>query len=147
MAKLTKDLFQKLKKLPMQKRIQKAQTEAGTALLSALTPSQFAELFPKYYERYLPDVGGFSKAISQSSKEKQQKYFDELDSKLGTTSPGAAERIAREGASRRGGGGGSTGGGRANYQLTPEQKKEMASAIRDTANKIGVKPEYLAAIM
>ena len=59
--------------------------EGGASPFTRLTPAEFAELFPKYYQKGLPDVGGFREA--QSRKERQ---------KLGLPSkPGAVNMSTR----------------------------------------------------
>lgn len=62
-------VFKKLNKLPLTKRIKAAQS--NPSVLADLTPTQFAELFPLYYRRVLPDVGGFRQAISKAAAERQ----------------------------------------------------------------------------
>jgi len=104
--KPNKDAFNRLKKMTPQQRRQIAQTAEGVSLLGLLTPTQFAELFPRYWEKGLPDVSGFRAAISKKSQEAQQRYFDAIDEKLGTASPDAA----RGGRSRGGAAGGGTPG-------------------------------------
>lgn len=89
--KKSKDLFKKLKKLTQRQRMQEAShPEYGQRLLSLLTPTQYAELFPDYFRRGLPDVGGFRDAITKKTQAEQQKYYDEIDQKIGSTSPGGA---------------------------------------------------------
>jgi hypothetical protein len=105
--KPNKDAFNRLKKMTPRQRQELAQTPDGRSLLGLLTPTQFAELFPKYYERGLPDVSGFRAAISKKSQEAQQRYFDAIDEKLGTASPEGT----RGGRTPGGGPGGGTGGG------------------------------------
>lgn len=74
LGKNNKDLFKKLKKLTPRQRLdyvnRQGQQSAATDL-SQLTPAQFAELFPKYYQKGLPDVAGFREAISRRSSQKQ----------------------------------------------------------------------------
>jgi len=75
--------FQLFKILPIQKRMDLAQSpDAGASLLSALTPTQFAELFPKYYQRALPDVEGFQLAVTKRTREQQQKADGQLQERL-----------------------------------------------------------------
>jgi hypothetical protein len=109
--KVNNSAFKKLKKLTPQRRLEIASSPVGTSMLGLLTPSQFADLFPKYWERGLPDVGGFREAISKKSQKAQQDYFDSVDQALGTVSPGAADRARREGRTPGGGRGGGTPGG------------------------------------
>lgn len=104
--------FNALKKLTVQQRVEAVKSPEGATYLSSLSPTDFALLFPKYYQKGLPDVGGFREAISKATQEQQQKYYESIDQKLGTTSPGARERMGREGTTGGGGAGGSTGGGK-----------------------------------
>lgn len=102
-------LFKKLKKLRSQERMAEATNpDYGRLMLSLLTPTQYAELFPKWYQRSLPDVGGFRAALTKRTQDEQQKYFDDIDQKLGTSSPGARERIESEGTTPGAGRGGSS---------------------------------------
>lgn len=48
----------------------------GERLMSALTPTEIAELFPKYYLRQLPDIGGFYKAVPTSMTAAKQAAYD-----------------------------------------------------------------------
>lgn len=63
--------FNRLKALSMRKRMDVVRSpDVGPGLFTTLTPSDLASLFPDYYKRILPDVGGFRRAISaQSAKE------------------------------------------------------------------------------
>ena len=63
--------FNRLKALSMRKRMDVVRSpDVGPGLFTALTPTDLASLFPDYYKRILPDVGGFRRAISaQSAKE------------------------------------------------------------------------------
>jgi hypothetical protein len=67
----SKQTFTKLKNLSIQKRMDAVRGPEAATILSMLTPVQFAELFPKYYQQGLPDVGGFREAISRRSRQKQ----------------------------------------------------------------------------
>ena len=68
----SKQVFQQLKQLSPRRRVEAVSSSEGATWLSMLTPVQFAELFPKYYQRGLPDVGGFRDAISKMSRQKQE---------------------------------------------------------------------------
>jgi len=70
--RVNKSVFNKLKKLALKQRMEVANGPSGATMLALLTPTQFAELFPKYWERRMPDVGGFRDAISKKSQQKQQ---------------------------------------------------------------------------
>lgn len=61
------------------------------SLLMALTPTEFAELFPKYYQRMLPDVGGFREALSKKSQKQQEEFQKDVDERL-TRSISAGEK-------------------------------------------------------
>jgi len=56
--------------------------QGNPGLLSGLTPTQIAELFPDYFKRGTPDVGGFYAAISKESAKKQQTWQGSVDSRL-----------------------------------------------------------------
>ena len=89
--KKSKKLFNKLKRLtPTQRQEAALNPDYGKTLLMLLTPTQYADLFPDYFRRGLPDVSGFREAITRKSQAEQQKYFDEIDQKLGSTRPGGA---------------------------------------------------------
>jgi hypothetical protein len=111
--KVNKDAFKKLKKLSIEKRIEVANSPVGASMLALLTPSQFADLFPRYYQEGLPDVGGFRAAISKKSQEKQQDILSGLAERGG----GSLEDAERTGRQRREGstGGGGGGSGRGGY--------------------------------
>lgn len=59
-----------------------------------LTPAEFAELFPKYYQKALPDVGGFREAISKKSAQRQEDIMEGLATNQGITVD-RAEKIGR----------------------------------------------------
>lgn len=69
----SKDAFKQLKKLTPRQRVDYVNKSAqGPAtILSMLTPAEFAELFPKYYQKGLPDVAGFREAVTRRSTQKQ----------------------------------------------------------------------------
>lgn len=98
----TKDAFKQLKKLTPAQRLETVKQDDFSTLFSALTPAQFAELFPDYYRKGLPDVSGFRDAISKKSRQKQ----DDINFGLsqGARSIEEAERMG--GWRRRGGGDG-----------------------------------------
>lgn len=88
-------LFKRLKKLQVQKRVEAANNpEYGRGLLSflsSLTPTQYAELFPKWYLGALPDVSGFRAALTKKSQKEQQDYFDSINKRLGGGDTGRYE--------------------------------------------------------
>lgn len=69
----SKDAFKELKKLTPPKRVEYVNSMGGGAasFLTTLTPAEFAELFPSYFRKGLPDVSGFREAISRRSRQKQ----------------------------------------------------------------------------
>ena len=75
----TKNLsYKNLKKLNIQERIEAAKTPGiGQTLMSALTPTQIAELFPRYYLMKEPDISGFLKAMPTSMSAARQAQFQE----------------------------------------------------------------------
>lgn len=54
-----------------------------SAMLSQLTPTQIALLFPDYFKRGTPDIGGFREAISRATAEQQQQLLKTLSDKTG----------------------------------------------------------------
>jgi hypothetical protein len=96
--RVNKSVFNRLKKLALKERMQVANSPAGASMLGLLTPTQFAELFPKYWQRGMPDVGGFRDAISKKSQQKQQDILTGLahagGGKSGTVDE--AEQIGRQ---------------------------------------------------
>lgn len=86
--KLTKYSYKSLRQLSVQDRLQVAQDrEMGQWLLSLLTPSQFVDLFPKYYRESMPDISGFTKAMPSSMTAAKQRAAEE---QLSNTVSGAA---------------------------------------------------------
>lgn len=71
MFKTDKVVFKKLNKMPINRRIEVASSPQGSSVLAALTPTQFAELFPRHYQRSLPDVGGFRAATTAAAQKRQ----------------------------------------------------------------------------
>ena len=51
----SKDAFKQLKQLSPRKRVDAVSGPSGVSMLSMLTPVEFAELFPKYYEKGLQE--------------------------------------------------------------------------------------------
>lgn len=86
--KLTKYSYKALRQLSVQDRLQVTQDrEMGQWLLSLLTPSQFVDLFPKYYRESMPDISGFVKAMPSSMTAAKQRAAEE---QLNNTVSGAA---------------------------------------------------------
>ena len=144
LGKNNKDLFKKLKKLSPRQRIdymnKQGQRSAATDL-SQLTPTQFAELFPKYYQKGLPDVAGFREAISRRSSQKQ----DDINFGL-SQGANTVEEAERYGQWRRRGKGedagttsSTTGSTRASGSLAANQREAYRAAkaegLSDTAAK------------
>ena len=131
--KVNKDAFKKLKKLSIEKRIEVANSPVGASMLALLTPSQFADLFPRYYQESLPDVGGFRAAISKRSQEKQQDILSGLAAGQG----GSIDQAERAGRQMRQG---STGGGGGSY--TPYKGGAYSPAqAAALARSVGATPE------
>jgi hypothetical protein len=89
-----KTSFNALKKLSINNRLKVANSPAGEAMLSLLTPTDFALMFPKYYQKALPDVGGFRAAVSRSTQQQQERLSQAVADQLG---------IDRETGRRKGG--------------------------------------------
>lgn len=86
--KLKKYSYKALRQLSVQDRLAAAQDrEMGQWLLSLLTPSQFVDLFPRYYRESLPDISGFAKAIPSSMSAAKQRAIEE---QLNNTTSGSA---------------------------------------------------------
>lgn len=78
MIKIEKVSYKTLRSLSVTDRVNAVQSPGiGNFLMSALTPTQMAELFPDYYRRSLPDVSGFIKAIPSSTSQKKQEFYEE----------------------------------------------------------------------
>lgn len=76
MIKLRQVNFQSIMKMSMSKRLQAfkgvTSDRLSFTMFSALTPTQFAELFPKAYRDSNPDISGFMKALPTSLTAAQQ---------------------------------------------------------------------------
>lgn len=79
MFNIRKVSYKSLKSLSLKKRMEVANSPVGPSLLAALTPSQFADLFPSYWRKGLPDVGGFRLAITRKSEEMGKKRQEQQD--------------------------------------------------------------------
>jgi len=55
----------------------------NNSLLSQLTPTEIALLFPDYFKRGTPDIGGFRAAISKQTAERQAAATNEQNKKIG----------------------------------------------------------------
>jgi hypothetical protein len=104
-----KDIY----KMSISDRVSLTRSREGSNILSALTPEQYASLFPKYYQRSLPDIGGFLKAMTPEGREKlknvtpgsattdgwrseTQRRRDTLDRALPLGRGGSGQRQSRE---------------------------------------------------
>lgn len=78
MIKIEKVSYKALKKISVMDRLKMVSDPGvGNTLMSALTPTQMAELFPSYYRKYLPDISGFQKAIPSAALSAKQQWYDE----------------------------------------------------------------------
>lgn len=77
MLNVVKANFSALRKLSVSDRLSAFYDDQGKIVFSALTPTQFAELFPRYYRENLPDISGFMKALPSSVTAARQKYYEE----------------------------------------------------------------------
>lgn len=142
----SKDTFNQLKKLTPRQRVDyvKKSGDSAANILSILTPVEFAELFPNYFRKGLPDVAGFREAVSRRSTQKQ----DDINFGLsqGAKSLQEAENMGTWRRRGRGGDGpgqvtSSTGGStRASGSLATNQREAYKAAIAEglspTAAKI-----------
>lgn len=118
--------FSKLKQMQMEERQRAINT--NPSLLSQLTPTEIAMLFPDYFRRGMPDVGGFREAISQETARKQatwQKGVDERVSKQG----GWLERMRQQYGS-------TPSGGNLKQNQQEAYKAARAEGLSDSAAKI-----------
>lgn len=78
MIKLEKVTFKSLRQLNVRDRINAVRDPGlGAAMLNALSPTDIAMLFPRYYLEYMPDVSGFMKAVPSAASQARQQYYDE----------------------------------------------------------------------
>jgi hypothetical protein len=89
MFKTDKVVFKKLNKMPITRRIEVASSPQGSSVLAALTPTQFAELFPRHYQRGLPDVGGFRAATTAAAQKRQSEASASILDRLTKAEQGA----------------------------------------------------------
>lgn len=119
--KLTKYSYKALRQLSIQDRMQMAQDrEMGQWLLSLLTPTQFVDLFPRYYRERLPDISGFMAAVPSSMSAAKQRAVEE---QLNNTTSGA-----KAGSNYK------AGGWKERYQ------KDMDNQRRASVSKAGTVP-------
>lgn len=146
----SKQAFKELKKLTPQRRLEAVSSQSGASWLSMLTATEFAELFPKYYQARLPDVGGFRDAISKMSQQRQ----DDINFGLGQGAKSLEEAEQMGSWRRRLSGGGPAGKARASgaystsvgegygagYEKAGASRREIAEYIRAAAAKRGIDP-------
>lgn len=78
MIKIEKVSYKSLKRVSIMDRMKLANDPGvGNTLMSALTPTQLAELFPSYYRQNLPDISGFQKAIPSAMTRAKQEWYEE----------------------------------------------------------------------
>jgi Phage tail lysozyme len=96
-GKEQQNIFSRLRKMTPANRLaefNRYQSQGSPTPFTFLTPTQFAELFPKYYMEKLPDVGGFFKALN-SKKELggEGKTYGPHGNTEGTATPTSNERV------------------------------------------------------
>ena len=97
-GKENRDIFSRLRKMTPANRLMEFnrynRSIEGNTPFTRLTPTQFAELFPKYYMEKLPDVGGFFKALN-SKKELggEGKTYGPHGNTEGSATPSSNERV------------------------------------------------------
>lgn len=80
---MTQISFKALKKLTTKQRLEAIQDPyMGRSLLMALTPTQYADLFPKDYLRGDPDIGGFRLALTRTTQEQREASEQDLLQRL-----------------------------------------------------------------
>ena len=85
--RLQKANYDALRKMSLGQRLQMASDESmGVWLLSLMTPTQIAELFPRYYRDILPNISGFTKAMPTSMTAARQAA---IEKQLANTVAGA----------------------------------------------------------
>lgn len=105
--------FRNLRKLTARAKIElvkNSKNSMGSMLLSALTPTQLAELFPDYYKKNI-DIGGFIAAVTSKKSKQQQQAMDQQISRTVQTEVDKRETKAKGRREKE-----------AEKQLTPEQK-------------------------
>lgn len=98
------------------------------ALLSQLTPTEIALLFPDYFKRGKPDVGGFREAISQETARKQATWEKNIDERVGKQG-GWLERMRQQYGS-------TASGGNLKQNQQEAYKAARAEGLSDSAAKI-----------
>ena len=114
---LKKANFEAIKRLRMTDRLQMASDSMGTWLLSLMTPTQLAELFPRYYRDNLPNINGLMRAMPTSMTAAKQQAIEE---QLNNTASGSAAG--------------------SNYESGGWRKKWQEGVSRGTASRKGVTP-------
>lgn len=107
--------------------------QGNPSLLSGLTPTQIAELFPDYFKRGTPDVGGFYAAISKESAKRQQAWQEGVNTRLANQGSWL-ERMRQEYAGGNYGSTTATGNLKQNQQEA--YKAARAEGLSDSAARI-----------
>ena len=89
-------IFKKMNKLPLAKRLEVAKSPAGKSILGSLSPSELADLFPKYYQQRLPDISGFQKAITQTAREQQAEASQGILDRIMKTEKGLEQYVGEK---------------------------------------------------
>lgn len=123
--------FSKLAQFNQDERMRAVQQRPS--MLQGLTPTELAMLFPNYFKRGTPDIGGFHAAISKASAERQQTWQGSVDSRLDQQG-GMLSRMRQEYA------GGNYGSTSASGNLKQNQqeayKAARAEGLSDSAARI-----------
>lgn len=127
MAETTKKVrFSKLAQMAAEERNRAIGSNPG--LLSQLTPTEIALLFPDYFKRGTPDVGGFREAISRQTAEKQATWQKSVDERVGKQG-GWLERMRQQYGS-------TPSGGNLKQNQDEAYKAARAQGLSDSAARI-----------
>lgn len=118
-----KSNYNRLTQFSAEQRARAVRSNPG--LLNGLTPTQIAELFPDYFRRGTPDVGGFRDAISKASAERTMLWQQGVNDRL-RSEGGMLERM-RE---RYSGGPGAGAGGSAGAASRTAMMKYAMDQLR-----------------
>lgn len=126
------ELFKKLKKMKSVDREAMAQRPDSRQILSLLSPTQYAELFPRL-PRGRPDVGGFDLAITRKTQKQQADWQS-----------GVNEKLAKSGGSSGGGRGGAMGGGGLPNvdNMTPAERNFLGLVLKYESGNRNI-PNYI----
>lgn len=143
----SKETFSKLKNLSLQKRMDAVKGQDAATILSMLTPTQFAELFPKYYQQGLPDVGGFREAVTRKSRQKQDDINFGLSQGAKTIEEAEQMGTWRRRFDSNKDAPGKTSSSFGGTYTAPANANDMQKAIVREANKLGISPQDLATMI